>query len=53
MRNIWFVCCAILKQILACEKIQAGCEIVAHGSWYDFESKYTEGGMELRVPAPD
>jgi len=27
-------------------------EIVAHGSWYDFESKYTEGGMELRVPAP-
>jgi D-alanine-D-alanine ligase len=27
-------------------------EIVAHGSWYDFEAKYTEGGMELRVPAP-
>ncbi len=27
-------------------------EVVAHGSWYDFESKYTEGGMELRVPAP-
>lgn len=27
-------------------------EIVAQGSWYDFESKYTEGGMELRVPAP-
>jgi D-alanine-D-alanine ligase len=27
-------------------------EIVAHGSWYDFEAKYTEGGMDLRVPAP-
>jgi D-alanine-D-alanine ligase len=22
------------------------------GEWYDFESKYSEGGMELRVPAP-
>jgi D-alanine-D-alanine ligase len=27
-------------------------EIVAHGAWYDFEAKYTEGGMELQVPAP-
>jgi D-alanine-D-alanine ligase len=27
-------------------------EIVAHASWYDFEAKYTEGGMDLRVPAP-
>ena len=27
-------------------------EIVANASWYDFEAKYTEGGMELRVPAP-
>jgi D-alanine-D-alanine ligase len=27
-------------------------EIVAHGDWYDFEAKYTEGGMELRVPPP-
>jgi D-alanine-D-alanine ligase len=27
-------------------------EIVADADWYDFESKYTEGGMELRVPAP-
>jgi len=26
-------------------------EIVAHAEWYDFEAKYTEGGMELRVPA--
>jgi D-alanine-D-alanine ligase len=27
-------------------------EIVARSGWYDFESKYREGGMELRVPAP-
>jgi D-alanine-D-alanine ligase len=27
-------------------------EIVANADWYDFESKYEEGGMELRVPAP-
>ncbi len=27
-------------------------EIVAHAEWYDFAAKYTEGGMELLVPAP-
>jgi len=27
-------------------------EIVAHADWYDFEAKYEQGGMELRVPAP-
>ncbi len=27
-------------------------EIVAHADWYDFEAKYSEGGMELVVPAP-
>jgi D-alanine-D-alanine ligase len=26
-------------------------EIVANAEWYDFEAKYDEGGMELRVPA--
>ncbi len=26
-------------------------EIVTRGEWYDFESKYSEGGMELSVPA--
>lgn len=26
-------------------------EIVAHADWYDYEAKYDEGGMELRVPA--
>ncbi len=27
-------------------------EIVAHGDWYDYETKYSAGGMELVVPAP-
>jgi len=27
-------------------------EIVLEGDWYDYEAKYTPGGMELRVPAP-
>ncbi len=27
-------------------------EVIAHGDWYDYETKYTDGGMELRVPAP-
>ena len=26
-------------------------EIISNSEWYDFESKYTEGGMELVVPA--
>jgi D-alanine-D-alanine ligase len=26
-------------------------EIVFPGEWYDFQAKYTAGGMELRVPA--
>ena len=27
-------------------------EVIAHGDWYDFETKYSDGGMELVVPAP-
>ena len=27
-------------------------QVVLHGDWYDYEAKYTPGGMELRVPAP-
>jgi D-alanine-D-alanine ligase len=27
-------------------------QVVAHGQWYDYETKYSEGGMELLVPAP-
>jgi D-alanine-D-alanine ligase len=26
-------------------------EIVAHADWYDYEAKYSEGGMDLKVPA--
>jgi D-alanine-D-alanine ligase len=27
-------------------------EIVAHGDWYDYETKYSAGGMDLVAPAP-
>jgi D-alanine-D-alanine ligase len=27
-------------------------QVIAHGDWYDYESKYTEGGMDLVAPAP-
>jgi D-alanine-D-alanine ligase len=27
-------------------------EVVANGEWYDYETKYRDGGMELVVPAP-
>jgi len=27
-------------------------EVVAHGEWYDYETKYSDGGMELIAPAP-
>jgi D-alanine-D-alanine ligase len=27
-------------------------QVVAHGQWYDYETKYSDGGMELVVPAP-
>jgi D-alanine-D-alanine ligase len=27
-------------------------EILAEGEWYDYETKYRQGGMELVVPAP-
>jgi D-alanine-D-alanine ligase len=27
-------------------------EVLPRGGWYDFDSKYAEGGMELVVPAP-
>jgi D-alanine-D-alanine ligase len=26
-------------------------EVVAHGEWYDYETKYSDGGMDLIVPA--
>jgi D-alanine-D-alanine ligase len=27
-------------------------EVMANGDWYDYETKYSDGGMELVVPAP-
>ncbi|HEX7059273.1 MAG TPA: D-alanine--D-alanine ligase family protein [Solirubrobacterales bacterium] len=27
-------------------------EVVAQAEWYDFEAKYSEGGMQLAIPAP-
>lgn len=27
-------------------------EVIAHGDWYDYETKYSAGGMELVAPAP-
>jgi D-alanine-D-alanine ligase len=27
-------------------------EVVAHGDWYDYETKYSAGAMDLVVPAP-
>ncbi len=27
-------------------------EVIAHADWYDYEAKYSEGGMQLVVPAP-
>jgi D-alanine-D-alanine ligase len=27
-------------------------EVIAHGNWYDYETKYSAGGMDLVVPAP-
>jgi D-alanine-D-alanine ligase len=46
--------CEVECSVLGNEQPQASLpgEVVAHGAWYDFEAKYTEGGMELRVPAP-
>jgi len=42
--------CSLLGNERA-EASQPG-EVVAHGDWYDYETKYSDGGMELIVPAP-
>jgi D-alanine-D-alanine ligase len=39
--------CGVLGESLASEPG----EIVFAGDWYDYAAKYTQGGMELRVPA--
>ncbi len=40
--------------LLGNERLEASLpgEVVAHAEWYDYETKYGEGGMELVVPAP-
>jgi D-alanine-D-alanine ligase len=40
--------------LLGNEKVEASLpgEVITHGDWYDYETKYREGGMELIVPAP-
>jgi D-alanine-D-alanine ligase len=39
--------------LLGNERVEASPpgEVVAHGQWYDYETKYSEGGMELVAPA--
>jgi D-alanine-D-alanine ligase len=40
--------------LLGNEQVEASLlgEVIAHGEWYDYETKYADGGMELVVPAP-
>jgi D-alanine-D-alanine ligase len=40
--------------LLGNEELQASLpgEVIALGEWYDYETKYADGGMELVVPAP-
>jgi D-alanine-D-alanine ligase len=40
--------------LLGNEEVEASLpgEVVAHGDWYDYETKYRFGGMDLVVPAP-
>jgi D-alanine-D-alanine ligase len=40
--------------LLGNEEVEASTpgEVVANSDWYDYETKYREGGMELVVPAP-
>jgi D-alanine-D-alanine ligase len=39
--------------LLGNEQVEASLpgEVIAHGDWYDYETKYSDGGMELLVPA--
>ncbi len=40
--------------LLGNERVEASLpgEVLADGEWYDYETKYSDGGMELIVPAP-
>jgi D-alanine-D-alanine ligase len=39
--------------LLGNEEVEASLpgEVIAHGDWYDYETKYADGGMELVAPA--
>jgi D-alanine-D-alanine ligase len=39
--------------LLGNEEVEASLpgEVIAHGEWYDYETKYSDGGMELIAPA--
>jgi D-alanine-D-alanine ligase len=39
--------------LLGNERVEASSpgEVITHGDWYDYETKYSDGGMELIVPA--
>jgi D-alanine-D-alanine ligase len=40
--------------LLGNEQVEASLpgEVISHGEWYDYETKYSDGGMELVAPAP-
>ena len=46
--------CEVECSLLGNERVEASQpgEVIAHGDWYDYETKYSDGGMELIVPAP-
>jgi D-alanine-D-alanine ligase len=46
--------CEVECSLLGNEPVEASPpgEVVARGEWYDYETKYSDGGMELVVPAP-
>jgi D-alanine-D-alanine ligase len=45
--------CEVECSLLGNEQVEASLpgEVVAHADWYDYETKYRDGGMELVVPA--
>ncbi|HEX3609002.1 MAG TPA: D-alanine--D-alanine ligase family protein [Solirubrobacterales bacterium] len=46
--------CEVECSLLGNEQVEASQpgEVVANGDWYDYETKYRDGGMDLVVPAP-
>jgi D-alanine-D-alanine ligase len=44
--------CAVLGHTHAARLSEPGEIVLLRDGWYDFDAKYTEGGMTLQVPAP-